>query len=278
MDSKAAVADDSTCLYDILGVPRDADDALLKKSFRKVALKWHPDKHSAAGPDAAARATVVFQRVQHAYETLSDRNERAWYDDHRDAILRGGHAQGGGDAREAAADDDTPDLFHLFSASAYSGYNDGRTGFFGVFASAFADIADGEQQAMSDGRELPRFGAVATPWTAVEEFYGCFRDFVSKRSFGWADLYFTPDAPNRDVRRAMDKANNKERAAKRRDFEKLVRRLADFVWKRDPRVVEHKRQQLRELLDVQGAVPVHVEDLEAVQAEGYGTEQGLSHR
>ena len=221
MESQAEHADESTCLYDILGMARDADETILKKAFRKVALRWHPDKHSAKGEAEGEKAKQIFQRVQHAYETLSDRNERAWYDDHRDAILRGGHAQGGGGAREAAADDDTPDLFRYFSAGAFSGFGDDRGGFYGVFTAVFDEIADGEQKAMDELRELPRFGGASAPWSETEAFYSHFRDFVSKRSFGWADLYFTPDAPNRDVRRRMEKANGKERAAKRREFEKV---------------------------------------------------------
>jgi DnaJ family protein A protein 5 len=45
-----------------------------------------PDKN----PDRVDEATRQFRLIQEAYEVLSDTNERAWYDSHRDAILRGG--------------------------------------------------------------------------------------------------------------------------------------------------------------------------------------------
>ncbi len=64
------------CYYDALGVPKTASDEDIKKAYRKRALEVHPDK---APPGERARATVMFQELQEAYQTLSDKNERAWY-------------------------------------------------------------------------------------------------------------------------------------------------------------------------------------------------------
>ena len=74
------------CHYEVLGVPLNASDDDLKKSYRKLALKWHPDKNL----DNLDEAKREFQFIQAAYEVLSDPQERAWYDKHRDAILLGG--------------------------------------------------------------------------------------------------------------------------------------------------------------------------------------------
>ena len=68
------------------GVSFDASEDDLKKSYRKLALKWHPDKNL----DNAEEAKREFQIIQAAYEVLNDPQERAWYDKHRDAILLGG--------------------------------------------------------------------------------------------------------------------------------------------------------------------------------------------
>lgn len=73
------------CYYDVLEVDRDADDDMLKKSYRRLALKNHPDKNIANEKEAKEK----FQQIQQAYEVLSDPQERAWYDKHRDQILRG---------------------------------------------------------------------------------------------------------------------------------------------------------------------------------------------
>ena len=74
------------CHYEVLGVSQEANDEELKKSYRKLALKWHPDKN----PDNLEEAHKQFQVIQAAYDVLSDTQERAWYDKHRDQILMGG--------------------------------------------------------------------------------------------------------------------------------------------------------------------------------------------
>jgi curved DNA-binding protein CbpA len=59
--------------YEILGIARDADDAELRRVWRQLAKKWHPD-HS--GRDT----TFIFQKLVTAYETLADPARRAAYD------------------------------------------------------------------------------------------------------------------------------------------------------------------------------------------------------
>lgn len=72
------------CLYDVLGVPRDATEEAIKKAYKKQALVLHPDKNP--GDEDATRQ---FQLLQQAFEVISDPHERAWYDAHREEILRG---------------------------------------------------------------------------------------------------------------------------------------------------------------------------------------------
>ncbi|KNE60184.1 hypothetical protein AMAG_05603 [Allomyces macrogynus ATCC 38327] len=72
------------CHYEVLGVERTGTDADLKKAYRKKALECHPDKNRDDPQDAQDR----FILVQQAYEVLTDPQERAWYDAHRDQILR----------------------------------------------------------------------------------------------------------------------------------------------------------------------------------------------
>ena len=64
--------------YEVLGVPRDADAQAIRKAYRKLALRWHPDRHP-EGPgrqDAAER----FKRISEAYEVLSNEDTRKRYD------------------------------------------------------------------------------------------------------------------------------------------------------------------------------------------------------
>jgi len=78
--------------YEILGVPRNANDDALKKAYRKQALKWHPDRN----PNNKEEATKKFKELAEAYEVLSDKNKRAIYDQFGEEGLKG--APGGGAA------------------------------------------------------------------------------------------------------------------------------------------------------------------------------------
>jgi len=63
--------------YEVLGVERDADEGSIKKAYRKLALKWHPDRHEGGEQE---RAEAKFKRISEAYEVLSDPEKRKKYD------------------------------------------------------------------------------------------------------------------------------------------------------------------------------------------------------
>lgn len=76
--------------YDILGVSKDASDDEIKHAYRKLSKKWHPDINKA--PDAEAK----FKEINEAYETLSDPQKRANYDQYGSADGAGAGFGGGG--------------------------------------------------------------------------------------------------------------------------------------------------------------------------------------
>lgn len=78
--------------YNILGVERNADDAALKKAFRKLAMQYHPDKNPG---DAAAEKK--FKEINEAYDVLKDPQKRAAYDRFgKSAFENGGNGAGAG--------------------------------------------------------------------------------------------------------------------------------------------------------------------------------------
>ena len=80
--------------YEVLGVARDADDAAIKKAYRKLAMKYHPDRN----PDDK-QAEEKFKEIGEAYEVLSDADKRAAYDRlGHDAFKQGGMGGAGAGA------------------------------------------------------------------------------------------------------------------------------------------------------------------------------------
>ena len=70
----------STDYYKILGVEKTADDAALKKAYRKKAMRWHPDKHSSKSEAEKKKAEEQFKLISEAYSVLSDKDKRRTYD------------------------------------------------------------------------------------------------------------------------------------------------------------------------------------------------------
>ena len=79
--------------YSLLGVGRDASPEDIKKGYRKMAVKWPPDKHASGGPSEKAQAEKKFKEIAEAYDALSDPNKKEIYDRYGEAGLKRG---GGG--------------------------------------------------------------------------------------------------------------------------------------------------------------------------------------
>lgn len=101
--------------YDVLGVSKDATAAELKKAYRKLAIKFHPDKN----PDDA-EAESKFKELGEAYEALSDEDKRAAYDRYGHAAFEnggGGRSGGGG----FGGFHDASDIFSQVFGGAFGG-------------------------------------------------------------------------------------------------------------------------------------------------------------
>nr|CAH8868144.1 unnamed protein product [Trichobilharzia regenti] len=77
---------DETCYYEVLGIQKNASGDEIKKAYRRLALRWHPDKN----PDKKEEAEKRFKRISEAYEVLSDPKKRGIYDKYgREGVLNG---------------------------------------------------------------------------------------------------------------------------------------------------------------------------------------------
>ncbi|OMH83902.1 Mitochondrial protein import protein MAS5 [Zancudomyces culisetae] len=83
-----------TRLYDLLEISPTAQLTEIKKAYRKLALKYHPDKNS------DAESTEKFKEISHAYEILSDQDKRERYDRFGEAGLSGDAGEGGMSAED----------------------------------------------------------------------------------------------------------------------------------------------------------------------------------
>jgi DnaJ homolog subfamily A member 5 len=226
------------CHYDVLGVEKDADEATIKKAYRKLALKYHPDKN--LGNNAAE---VEFLAVQQAYECLSDTAERKWYNEHREAILKGWTANGGGSGGDA--EDMLFDVEPFMFAGCYRGFDEAKepkNNFYAVYARVFRSIF-GEELGSSEGGNIDYldrpFGTAISGWNDVLAFYQGWESFSSTLSFAWADQWDTNTDEHRNIRRAMNEENKKARRLARKDRNDEILALVRFVKRRDPRVKEH---------------------------------------
>ncbi|KAG0328434.1 hypothetical protein BGZ99_005299 [Dissophora globulifera] len=264
-----------TCHYVILGLEKNASDSDIKKAYRRKALEWHPDKNH----HRVEEATKQFAFIAEAYEVLSDPQERAWYDSHRDAILRGDDLS---DQSESSAGTTAADLMKYFSTSVYKGFQDNSAGFYAVYRNLFEKLAQEEAEAVDNDRSddttgakvhYASFGSSTTPYdnnsdSDVKQFYNAWLTFTSQKSFSWCDKYRLSEAPDRRVRRAMEKENKKFRDAARKEFNDTVLSLASYVRKRDPRFLAIQQQQKLKQQQVQADLKARMErEKEALRAK-----------
>lgn len=140
--------------YNILGVPKDAPDDVLRKAYHRLAVQWHPDKNL-SNKDAA---TERFKQIAQAYQVLSDPQQRSAYD-------RGGNAgaAAGGSDHSFGGHADPHDTFRQFFAQMATEQPTG-----GVNFATFGHFQGMPFQQQDPG---PRFYEL--PLTLEEVFRGC---------------------------------------------------------------------------------------------------------
>ena len=112
--------------YEVLGVSKDADEATLKKAYRQVAKKYHPDMNP-----GDAEAEKKFKEASEAYAVLSDPEKRRQYDQFGHAAFDGSAGAGGGSRS-----------YH-FGGGFGDGFSGGNSGFGNDFGSGNSGFGDG---------------------------------------------------------------------------------------------------------------------------------------
>lgn len=103
--------------YELLECERTADDATIKSSYRRLAMRWHPDRNP-----GDAEAEHRFKTISEAYECLKDPQKRAAYDRFgHEAYKQGMSGGGGGGAGPGAGFSDLGDIFETIFGSAFGG-------------------------------------------------------------------------------------------------------------------------------------------------------------
>ena len=101
--------------YEVLGLSKSASDQDIKKAYRSLAKKYHPDVNKEKGSD------VKFKEVQEAYETLIDPQKRATYDQFGHAGMDGAQGFGGQGFGGSADFGDLNDIFGSFFGGGFGG-------------------------------------------------------------------------------------------------------------------------------------------------------------
>ncbi|KAJ9126506.1 hypothetical protein QFC24_001533 [Naganishia onofrii] len=261
--------------YTLLSIDEEATDDEIK-------LKHHPDKN----PDNVEASTKLFADIQQAYEVLSDPNERAFYDRHRNEpvaqsdsdlfnhVRTGEKAPPAHKRRPGEVGVTLPQLMRFFDPKLARKLDDTNEGFFSIYRSLFDLLSSDEQlhhPSSSKGGHpppaYPSFGDSQTPYAPpvgatraerdagmwVRDFYTVWSQFATEKKFEWVSAWDAERGEDRRVRRLMERENQKAREAHRKEYNDAVRQLAAFIQNRDPRHHAFQRQRARS----QTATPVN---------------------
>eukprot|EP00656_Telonema_subtile_P005749 TRINITY_DN1262_c0_g1_i8.p1 TRINITY_DN1262_c0_g1~~TRINITY_DN1262_c0_g1_i8.p1 ORF type:complete len:270 (-),score=76.08 TRINITY_DN1262_c0_g1_i8:520-1329(-) len=185
--------------YATLGVGQDADEAALKKAYRKQAMKWHPDRNQ----DNKEEAEERFKEVAEAYDVLNDSDKRAVYDKYGEEGLKGvpqqqdagnasqeGGMPGGGFGYQFQGDPN--DIFAQFfkgKVHRSNSFGSHEPGYGGGSDFVFSDMFGGGMGGMNGfgGRPAPQANQTVTvdvPVSLNQLYTGCTKKLKITRKVG----------------------------------------------------------------------------------------------
>jgi len=233
-------------LYALLEVPENASTEQIKKQYRAMALKHHPDKQGGAadGADAGkgkektdktdsglSKKELLFVQIQEAYEALSDPSKRRQYDS------------------SLPFDDSTPKEV------------DEKLGFYGTFGPVFQ-----RNSRWSNRSPVPDLGDEKTDIAKVHKFYDFWCNFETWRDFSMHDEYNLDDADCREERRWMERQNQRGRKEYDSEERKRIFRLAETAERLDPRIkAEREEKEAKKREEKERRARIKQEEEEAKQ-------------
>ncbi|KAI9620432.1 hypothetical protein H4Q26_013644 [Puccinia striiformis f. sp. tritici PST-130] len=238
-------------LYQILQVSPDASSEEIKKAFRKQALVHHPDKNY----DNVENATKMFAKIQQAYEILSDDDERAFYDRHRDELLNAGgddfddfdptHLKPNSSRSSLNPGITSKQLLKFFDATLWKGdFSDSQTSFFTIYRNLFHQLSTEEKIARKDTTMIyPSFGSSGSSYDQDLEY------FATQKSFEWVEPHRTNQQVDRRIKRLIEKENQRERENARREYNETIRMQPAIPKKWRAQEIQRIKRELREVAE-----------------------------
>ncbi|EDO07027.2 DnaJ domain family protein [Babesia bovis T2Bo] len=223
---------DECCYYKILGVEFDATNEDIRKKYLERARTYHPDKRP---PEEKDDCNIVFHKIQQAYECLSNKENREWYNKNRQRILKS----------KKTHDKTEFDIWYYFRPC-YNGFDESKpNNFYQVYSKCFAQIVELEKEELihegnDDIYEYPPFGTSQSTSQDVNKFYKFWHDFVTVRTFICEENW---EIEGRMNRRFVERQYKKENSKLKKEYNDNVRNLVNIVKKVDPRVQRIKEEQ-----------------------------------
>lgn len=171
--------------YKTLEIPRTATIADIKKAYRRLALKWHPDKNQEGKDEAEKR----FKEISEAYEVLSDEKKRRIYDQYgKEGLVNRG--------RRANDFSNMPKEFQFFS---FRDPEEVFREFFGgdPFADLFGPVMTRPNESLQNSLFGPSFGYGFPAFGGFPDFFGSNAGFTSFSSSSFGNF----SAPGNNVRK-----------------------------------------------------------------------------
>ena len=229
------------CYYELLGIERKkANDKEIKKAYRKKALQYHPDKNI-----GNEEASEIFKEIQTAYEVLSDSNNRAWYDEHRLQYIHGNN----GSYQEDEHDHNQSKYNRDYGPLNISDYNTYpiASDFYQYYQHFFSSIIELEYEEIEEQQEIHFHNHLGDHHSIIDDllqFYKNWCNFQTIRTFSWYDKWDIRDAPNRKIRRLMEKENKKLRDKAKKKYIDNIIKTVQFIKLNDPRIKSYKLKEI----------------------------------